>query len=173
MLIKTYYFFFSDQGHPPSDSPNDSSDYGNESEDDSDNYFEILESITKKWLLIQLTHNVSAAATNSFWQASFDSIPILCAVKERCNIDVNVPGFIHIRRKLYSNICPTVHMKYVFLERSTNSIEVVHCTKDPGKRYLKSRYTKLYEEAHIKVNYKCKLIMLLKQMLLKTDLFCS
>lgn len=76
---------------------------------------------------------------------------MLNAANGQWQSDKNVPGFIHLRRKLYSEICPQVHMKCVYLNKTTDSIEIVHCTKDPGNRYPKSNYIKLFEEAHIKV----------------------
>ena len=183
LVITEYWLIidFSDFDQPPSDSPSDSSDSGSQSED-SDAYNDILGSITKKWLLIQLTHNVSAAATNSFWDAAFDSIPMLNAAKGRWQSDKDVPGFINLRRKLYTKICPQVHMKFVYLKKSTNSIETVHCTKDPGKRYPKSQFMKLFEEAHIKVlkvmnNYVINILCSYDEWItydaLKTDLLCT
>ena len=122
------------------------------SEEDSDNYFQVLRSMSKKWMDVQINHDVSECATNSFWQLAFDMIPIILGIKERCNIKKEVPGFIHIRRKLKEEKCPDIHMKFVYLNRSTNSVEEVQCRKAPVKEYPKANYIKLYEEAHIKVN---------------------
>lgn len=127
------------------------SNSNNSSDEDEEIYGEVLDSLYKQWLLVQLTHNVSAAATNSFWRIAFEFIPTLCRIREQRNIKKKVPGYIHIRRNLYDDICQKVHMKFAFLNKSNNSIEVVECDKAPDKRYPRSRYIKLYEEAHVKV----------------------
>lgn len=116
------------------------------------NYQEILQALSEKWLLVQLTHNVSAAATNSFWQYVVDFFPALFLAKEKSNVNKNIPGYIHQRRKLYNDICPEIHMKFVYLNRSTGVIETILCNKDPSQKYPKAKYLKLYEEAHINVS---------------------
>ena len=136
------------------DDPSDhDSDPSISSDEEVNNYDELLDSLAKKWLLTQSTHQVSAAAANSFWEVSMNLIPKMLGVREKFNIKKKVPGFIHLRRKLNEDLCPPIHMKFVYLERSTNTIVEVNCSEDPGKRYPKSKYQKLYEEAHFKVNF--------------------
>ena len=100
--------------------------------------------------MVQLTHDVSAAAANSFWKIASTSIPELFHAREELQIKKNVPGYIHLRRKLYEE-SPTVHMKFVYMNRETKAIEIVQCTKAPVKNFPKSKFVKLYEEAHVKV----------------------
>ena len=53
---------------------------------------------------------------------------------------------------MFKNTCPKVHMKFAFQNRETNDIIIVHSDKTPtNKDYPKSKYKKLYEEAHLKV----------------------
>ena len=117
-----------------------------------EDYNELLEGLAKKWQLTQLTHNVSVAAANSFWNLSLSLIPGVFNAKEN-SVPNNkqVPGFVHMRRKLYKDISPPIHMKFVYLNRSTNMVETIHCSSAPRQRFPKSQYIKLYEEAHIKV----------------------
>lgn len=107
-----------------------------------------LEAFSKKWLSVQMTHEVSAAAANSFWKEAFQFIPNFIPNNESSHI----PGFIHMRRKLYKGNCPQVHMKFVFLDRDSGEIKVVHTETNPGRQYNRAGYIKLYEEAHIKVS---------------------
>ena len=120
-------------------------------EEEEEHYFDLLAALSKKWLFVQLTHNVSAAATNSFWEIAMKFIPNLVKAKKDLDIKSKVPGFVHIRRQMYDTICPELDLKYAFLDKNNNSLEVVTCKKAPGKKYPKSKYKKLYEEAHVKV----------------------
>lgn len=132
-----------DHGGDPSGDDDDDGDYQDE------NYNELLEALVKKWLGVQLTHEVSASATEAFWKTTMDVIPTLIDHRNRFNIQKPVPGYKHLRRQLYKDFCPDISMKYVFMKKSDDSIEVVECTKAPTRS--KSEYIKLYEEAHIKV----------------------
>ena len=117
----------------------------------------MLQNLSKKWLVTQLTHEVSAAATNSFWQLSTELFQQLFEAKARDDVSKNIPGFIHLRRKLYkdSSLSPKIYMKFVFLNKTTNAIETVHCERSPSRQYSKANYIKLYEEAHVKVRHIC------------------
>ena len=135
--------------HPSDPSTPSSSDDDNE----GDNSNNLLHELSKKWLMIQLTHNVSAAATNSFWDASMSLIPGLLEARQNLETNSKIPGFIHTRRKLYQDMCPPVQMTFAYLSKVTGEIEYVECTTAPTRTYPKSLFTKLYEEAHIKVIY--------------------
>ena len=114
-------------------------------------YDEILKKLRNEWLLVKLTHNVSAAAANSFWSLSM-SLPSLLAAKDNCGVRKNVPTFEHLKRQLYLEKCPKIHMSFAFLNNDTQAIEIFHGQKWPRKRFPKSKYLLLYEEAHIEVN---------------------
>lgn len=115
-------------------------------------YENLLYSLSKKWLLIQLTHDVSAAAANAFWDVALTFFPGLAAAKKNCGAIKKVPGYIHLRRKLYDDICPPINMTFAFLNKNTRNTEEIESKKDPSRQFPRSQYTKLYEEAHIKVN---------------------
>ena len=134
------------------DSPSGDNDPPSDNESAAADYHDLLKTFSSKWLLSQLTHNVSLTAANAFWQLSLNFLPVLLEAKENSLVKKNTPGFIHQKRKLYDEMCPKVHMKFVFLNRITNEIETIECEKDPSRRFPKSTHIKLYEEAHIKVN---------------------
>ena len=143
-----YHFFLIYAGqpvHPDPPSP------GPDDEDNDVNYQGLLQDLKEKWLLTQLTHNVSAAATNSFWDLGLSYFPALIAEKLDNNVKKDVPGFIHLRRGLYEDMCPEVHMKYAYLKKSTQEIQVIYVDKCPSRDFPRRHYTKLFEEAHIKV----------------------
>lgn len=135
-------------GHPE-DQNNDQEQIDGELPDD---YWDMLNTMSEQWLMVQLTHNVSAAATNSFWNLAFKQMPNLLRMKSEQSVKKNVSGFIHMRRKLYQLKCPKVHMKFVYMNKTTQEIEVVNTTKNPRHTYTRANYVKLYEEAHVKVN---------------------
>ena len=118
--------------------------------EDNHNYPDLLQKLSQKWLFVQLTHQVSAAATNSFWNLAFDLMPDLIKCNE--NSEKKHPGFIHLRRQLYLKRCPKIHMKFVYLNRSTQEIEVVNTDTNPRLSHSKANYIKLYEEAHVNVS---------------------
>lgn len=100
-----------------------------------------------------MTHHVSAAATESFWKVAKEFIPELNKVKENSENNRKIPGFKHIRRQIHADTCPPIEMKFIFLNKTTNAIEEVNCKKSPPrKQFPRENCTKLYEEAHIKVN---------------------
>ena len=135
----------------------DISEFGSEEprneEDGLHDYQDTLSQLSESWLMAQLTHNVSAAATNCFWDIALRSFPALSDARERSMRKKNVPGYIHLRRQLYKERCPEVHMRFAYLNKDSGTIEVVDCKNDPGQRFPRSKYTKLFEEAHIKVPY--------------------
>ena len=130
-----------DHGSEPSSSSSDN---------EEENYHGLRDQLAKKWLNIQLTHEVSASATESFWKAAMGLIPPLFEHRRQFEIKKKVPGYKHLRRQLFKDNCPEISMKFAFMKRSDRSIEVVDCNIAPTRS--KSEYIKLYEEAHIKVS---------------------
>ena len=80
-----------------------------------------------------------------------EHLPEIFKIKSDFYIKKKVPGFVHVRRKLNDELSPKIYMKYGFMKKSDQSIEVVHCENAPIKDYPTSHYIKLYEEAHIEV----------------------
>ncbi len=117
-----------------------------------DNYMDVLHSVSKKWLCTQLTHKVSAAATNTFWDIALSCLPKVMDFKEREGISKNIPHFIQQRRKLYEECCPKIQMEFAFQRKDDGSIIKYLGTTAPLKEYQRNPdYIKLYEIASIKV----------------------
>ena len=118
-------------------------------DDEVENYKGLLDELSKKWLNVQLTHEVSASATESFWKTAMNLMPPLFEHRNRLHIQKNVPGYKHLRRQLYNDFCPEITMTFAFMKISDQSIEVIEC--NTAQTRSKSEYIKLYEEANIKV----------------------
>ena len=128
---------------------------GEEEEEDQefqDTYKDVLNSLSRQWLLTQLNHRVSAKAANQFWDIAMKYLPKLLMFKEREGRQKNVPKFIQQRRKLYANHCPDVHMEFGFQKKCDGSINKISGGTAPLRTFqLNSEYTKLYEITTIKV----------------------
>ena len=53
---------------------------------------------------------------------------------------------------MYKENCPEINMKFVYLNKNNQDVEVVHSKTNPARRYNKANYIKLYEEAHVKAS---------------------
>lgn len=113
----------------------------------------MMDSFSKQWSQIQLTHHVSITASNSFWNLGFKYIGALQNIKEQERNNRKIPQFVHVRRCLYKDYCPDVKMSFAFLNTSDGSIVHVSDDHNPVNKYERDpKYKKLYEEAHIEVN---------------------
>ena len=116
-------------------------------------YYSILDDMSKKWMSVHLSHNVSLAATYEFWNLAVKMIPKLIAAKERQDVVKNIPQFVHLRRKLYREMCPPVQLEIQYLKKSTNETINVNCQTTPVKLYSSNPdYIKQCEIASIKVS---------------------
>lgn len=121
--------------------------------EEDDNYNDVLHSLSKKWQCTQLTHKVSAKATNDLWSLAIGYFPKLFELKEREGRTKEVPKFIQQRRKMYQQYCPDVHMEFAFQKKSDGSIVKVYSQTAPLKTYQQNpNYVNLYEIAYIKVS---------------------
>ena len=122
---------------------------GEEFEDD---YKTSLNSFSRQWLETQLTHRVSAKATNSFWSNAMDFLPKLLEFKLREGRERPIPQFVHQRKQLYKQYSPDVKMEFAFKNKIDGSIIKHSGTTAPLKEFqLNPNYSKLYEIASVKV----------------------
>ena len=113
-----FIFIFSSDGD---DSPSD----GNDSDTQEDNYYQLLHDFSKKWLSLQLTHNVSLKATDAFWRVAVNSLNRIYSAKSRQGVKKRIPQFAHQRRTLYSDECPRIGMNFAYLHKDTEEIHEV------------------------------------------------
>ena len=123
-------------------------------EEDENSYHGVLSKLSKQWLCSQMTHNVSAKATNAMWDLAMEYIPRLASIKKEQNLTRKTPKFIQQRRKLFTQFCPTVHMSFGFKDKLTGETQVVHGYGAPYNSFQRNpQYIKLYEEANVEVRY--------------------
>ena len=116
-------------------------------------YFDMLDNLSKKWMSVHLTHNVSLTATYEFWKLAMKTIPKLMDVKKRQDIQRKTPQLVHLRRKIYQELCPEVHLNFIYLRTSTNETIKANSKTTPIKQFQSDPdYIKQCESAHIKVN---------------------
>ena len=124
---------------------------------EDDDYYNLLNELSRKWLAIQLTHKVSLKATDSFWKVAVAYIGKVFEAKQRQGIRRKVPQFIHQRKQIFSKECPRVSMNFAFKNNDTQEVHVINnvdCA--PLKRFQNNpKFTKLYEEAYVDVSYCC------------------
>ena len=129
------------------DSPSDE-----DTEVDEEDFNSLFDSFSSQWLNAQLTHHVSLTACNTFWNLSFKYVSKILEQKNNENIKRKIPQFLQIRKNKYKDICPDVKMKFVFLNKTDQSIINVNEDHTPLKEFDRNpQYQKLYEEAHIEV----------------------
>ena len=127
------------------------SDWESSEEEIPQNYSDLLHKLSIKWLSVHLTHNVSLEATYEFWKIALLCMPLLVQYKEEEEITRKTPQFVHLRRKLYDELCPKVYMDFEYTNKSTNeTIHITSAKKTPVKTYQRNPdYIKKFEAAHI------------------------
>ena len=108
-----------------------------------------MEKLSERWVNVELSHNVSKAASNEFWETALSLIPDLMKLKESRGITRKIPQFIHLRRKLQKRLVPPILHKTAFKENTGGEVVVV---EGNAKEYSSSTHTKLYESTGVKVN---------------------
>lgn len=120
-------------------------------EDGADDYTEILDHLSKQWLDIELTHQVSKVATDQFWNCAKKWFHPMFLAKNREHETRKTPSFTHKRRKMYTEYVPQIHMEMGYENKTTGEVTIVKDTKTPKSRFPPNLYTKLWEHAHVKV----------------------
>ena len=135
---------------PPDDDDPGSSDIDEETND----YKDVFNSLSRDWLHAQLTHHVSLAAAKSFWQTAMKYIPEMMELKAQERNTRKIPQFLQVRKNIYEEAAPVVTMNFAFLNKNDGSITHARVNHTPLNMYQRDpRYKKLYEEAHIEVIY--------------------
>ena len=105
---------------------------GEDPDEEQDNeYFTLLQTLSEKWLLVELDHTVSKAASNAFWGLATSILPSLFDLKKSHKISRKIPQFVHIRRKLHKQFVPPIHHKTAFQQDGTPEIIEVEHGVDP------------------------------------------
>ena len=138
-------------------SDNYSSDEDDEDEDEDivngpATYTDLLETLSMKWLSIHLLHNVSLTATYAFWKLALSTMPLLMQLKRVEDVTRKTPQFVQLRKKLYANYCPNIHLDFHYQKSNEEPIVIKSASKNPVKEIERNpEYKKQCESAHIKV----------------------
>ena len=119
---------------------------GNEEDEDENEYFRLLQALSEKWLLVELCHTVSKAATNAFWELAISLIPSLLATKKGLNITRKIPQFVHVRRKLHKQFLPQVHHSTAYQQEGSEEI-----IRDHEIDAQNNSLSKIFETASVSV----------------------
>lgn len=134
---------------PDDDDPESDGDMEHEQVND---YFDILKYLSKEWLELEVNHRVSKVASEAMWDLAKTWFPKLFEMKNVQGISRKTPSFGHIRKQLYLESVPPIHMELAYLEKETGDITIVEDTPvTPKGQYPSHRYQKMWEISHVKV----------------------
>ena len=111
----------------------------------------ILESLSKEWLLIEMSHSVSKRASDKFWSVAKRLFHEL--VQNQTSKKCKTPSFTHLRRRLVAKYCPEVGIEVGYKNSETGEVIVKGVQKIPVTEYRKPYFEPLYEIASVKVSY--------------------
>ena len=135
---------------PDPDFDSDSDQYSNHS-NESSNYHDLLDEISKKWLIVELDHCVSKAASDAYWKLALKHFHGLLEAKKEEKITRKTPQFTHVRRTLRKKFVPPITMELGYRNTNTNEESHIVSTNIPRNQFPKPDYTQLYEIASVKV----------------------
>ena len=148
-------------GPDDDDDDNDDDDVDEHDDDDDDDddmdmdeipeYFHLLQTLSQKWLDVELTHNVSKSASNAFWNLAKTHFHSLFIQKQVQGISKKTPMFTHLRNKLYDSHCLPVNMEFGYVHKRSGQLSFVTSEKTPLSRFPTSTYKKVFEVASLKV----------------------
>ena len=110
----------------------------------------MLDELSKEWLLLELRHRVSKAASNDFWDLACSKFHNLMETKIAEMVYKKVPKFQNQRKKLFSMHIPKINLSIGYKDKTTNEVIVVEAEKTPVS-YSPSDFIKLFEVATVKV----------------------
>lgn len=129
--------------------PEDPDDNGFEEIDDYDT---ILKHLSKKWLEVERTHNVSKTCSDAFWELGKEWFHKLFTTKANQNVRRKTPSFVHIRRRLYDDHVPPVKMQIAYKHKDSGELTVLEDSLvTPKSKFPAHEYHKMWEIAHIEV----------------------
>ena len=150
-----------DHDVPNDEHPDDGDGDEPQPEGDPIHYNDILEALSRDWILLELKHVVSKSAANEFWDAAARYFPILQQCRENENITKKIPKFRSIRNNLYNDNVPGIKLEVAYEVRETRDIIVMEdLNSTPLSRFPPSKYIKLYEVSTVKVSITIFLLIL-------------
>ena len=79
----------------------------------------MLESLSKKWLTLEMKHRTSQIASEEFWELAKETFPKLYRAKTEDMEYKDMPKFVSQRRKLFRENVPPVKLEIAYLNKDT------------------------------------------------------
>lgn len=118
--------------------------------EEGENYLRILSDLSEQWLITEVSHRVSKQASSMFWKLANDMFNPLYLAKG--DLGRKIPQFDCLRKKLYDENTPTVHMEIAYESKETGEVTVVEASSTPVSRFPPSTHRRLYEIAWVEVS---------------------
>ena len=109
----------------------------------------IMEEVAKQWLGIEMSHDVSKAASDLFWEAAKSMVKMLGVNPE----NPKIPTFTHIRRKLMEQYSPEISLDVAYKHQETQEIILLSDVRKISTDFRKPAYEPLYEIASVNVSW--------------------
>ena len=77
-------------------------------EEPENEYEKQLHSLSKAWLNVELSHNISKIASNTLWDLALSFVQPLMDAKEQEGVTKKIPKFQQLRKKLYQKYAPKI-----------------------------------------------------------------
>ena len=100
---------------------------------------------------MQLCHKASIAATDAFWKVAL-KFEELFEAKENLQ-NVKISQFRTYREKMYKKQCPKILLTFVYKNNQSGDVQIIDEVESAPRSAFdnNSKYTKLYEIAHVQV----------------------
>ena len=116
---------------------------------DEDDYDDLLESLCKEWLLIEIKHKVSKIASNEFWNLAIQKLHRIQQLSDK-----RIAQFQQQRRKLFASFVPQINLDVSYANNDTDEIfDITNTESILISKYPRDAYTKLFESASVKVSF--------------------
>lgn len=115
-------------------------------------YNTILRKLANDWIVTEIQHHVSKAASDAFFELGKKWFHVLFEAKYREGVSKKTPQFVHIRRRLYDKYTPPVRMEIGYRNKESGLVEIQKdLLSTPTSKFPPSQFQKLYEIASVEV----------------------
>ena len=112
---------------------------------------DILENLSRQWILTEINHKVSKTASNQFWSISNDMFHALYVAKG--DVGRKIPKFQQIRNKLTVENLPPIKMEIGYMSKIDGQITIVEdVSSTPVSAFPPSTHRRLFEIASVEVS---------------------
>lgn len=113
-------------------------------------YDELLRHLSREWILLELHHRTSKAASQDFWDLAKKCFPRLYKKRIDDMVYKPIPKFRSQRKRVYKDDVPEVTMEIAYRNKDTKELTVVQADKTPTT-FNPKNFEKIFEVATVKV----------------------